>query len=165
MFQIDSNKSLGPNGFGSGFYRAAWSIVGEGVTSAVLEFFQNNKILRQINGTSIALIPKVDIPEYASQLRTISCCHVIYKCIYKLICSRLKSVISSIVAENQSAFVQGRSMMHNVLICHDLLRHYNRMNVSPRCLMKIDLKKAYDMVSWDFLEEVLTGFGFPRKIY
>ncbi|WMV57204.1 hypothetical protein MTR67_050589 [Solanum verrucosum] len=54
-------------------------------------------------------------------------------------------------------------MMHNVLICHDLLRHYSRKNVSPRCLMKIDLKKAYDMVSWDFLEKVLTGFGFPGK--
>ncbi|WMV07590.1 hypothetical protein MTR67_000975 [Solanum verrucosum] len=36
MFQIDSNKSPGPDGFGSGFYRAAWSIVGEDVTSAVL---------------------------------------------------------------------------------------------------------------------------------
>ncbi|XP_049406369.1 uncharacterized protein LOC125870045 [Solanum stenotomum] len=74
----------------------------------------------------------------------------------------LKKAISCIVAENQSAFVQGRSMMHNVLICHDLLRHYNRKNVSPRCLMKIDLKKAYDMVSWEFLEEVLTGFRFPE---
>ncbi|WMV56909.1 hypothetical protein MTR67_050294 [Solanum verrucosum] len=71
--------------------------------------------------------------------------------------------ISHLVAENQSAFVQGRSMMHNVLICHDLLRHYNRKSVSPRCLMKIDLKKAYDMVSWEFLEEVLHGFGFPGQ--
>ncbi|KAM3204397.1 hypothetical protein P3L10_027806 [Capsicum annuum] len=39
MFQIDSNKSLGPNGYGSGFYKAAWSIVGQDVISAVLEFF------------------------------------------------------------------------------------------------------------------------------
>ncbi|KAK6781939.1 hypothetical protein RDI58_019735 [Solanum bulbocastanum] len=54
-------------------------------------------------------------------------------------------------------------MMHNVLICHDLLRHYNRKNVSPRCLMKIYLKKAYDIVSWEFLEEVLRGFGFPQQ--
>ncbi|KAH0708583.1 hypothetical protein KY290_010055 [Solanum tuberosum] len=57
MFQIDSYKSLGPDGFGSGFYRAAWSIVGEDITSAVIEFFQNNRILGQINATSIALIP------------------------------------------------------------------------------------------------------------
>lgn len=28
--------------------------------------------------------------------------------------------------------------------------------------MKIDLRKAYRMVSWEFLEEVLQGYGFPR---
>ncbi|XP_047250114.1 uncharacterized protein LOC107876864 [Capsicum annuum] len=27
--------------------------------------------------------------------------------------------------------------------------------------MKIDLQKAYDMVNWEFLQEVLVGYGFP----
>lgn len=53
-------------------------------------------------------------------------------------------------------------MLHNVLICHDILRHY-KSKTTPMCLMKIDLKKAYDMVSWEFLEEALRGFGFPEK--
>lgn len=29
--------------------------------------------------------------------------------------------------------------------------------------MKIDLRKAYDMVSWEFLEVVLRGYGFPDR--
>lgn len=29
--------------------------------------------------------------------------------------------------------------------------------------MKIDLKKAYDMVSWDFIHEALHGYGFPES--
>lgn len=57
--------------------------------------------------------------------------------------------------------MQGRSLIHNVLICHDLLRHYNR-KTSPRCLMKIDLKKTYDIVRWNFIEEALMGFGFAE---
>ncbi|XP_070049962.1 uncharacterized protein [Nicotiana tomentosiformis] len=52
--------------------------------------------------------------------------------------------------------------MRNVLIWHDPLRHYNR-KTSLGCLMKIDLRKAYDMVSWEFLEEALIGFGFPDR--
>lgn len=51
----------------------------------------------------------------------------------------------------------------NVLICHDLLRHYKR-KTTPRCLTKIDLKKAYAMVSWEFIEEVLKGYGFPPSL-
>lgn len=30
-------------------------------------------------------------------------------------------------------------------------------------MMKIDLWKAYDMVSWKFVEEVLKGYGFPQS--
>ncbi|XP_019258197.1 PREDICTED: uncharacterized protein LOC109236469 [Nicotiana attenuata] len=77
-----------------------------------------------------------------------------------MLCKRLKRAVSILVAENQAAFVEGRSLIHNILICHDLLRHYNR-KTTPRCLMKIDLRKAYDMINWDSIEEALKGFGFP----
>nr|XP_016441912.1 PREDICTED: uncharacterized protein LOC107767416 [Nicotiana tabacum] len=137
-------------------------LFGEEVTEAILEFFENGRLLKQLNATIIALIPKVDSPEFASQYRPISCCNVLYKCIFKMICSRLKTAVAHLVAENQAAFVQGRSMVHNVLICHDLLRHYN-MRTSPRCLMKIDLRKAYDMVEWPFPEDAMRGFGFLNK--
>lgn len=73
----------------------------------------------------------------------------------------LKAAIDHSVEENQST-IQGRSMLHNVFICHDILRHYN-MKTTPRCLMKIDLMKAHGIVSWEFLEEDLRGFGFPEK--
>ncbi|XP_060200822.1 uncharacterized protein LOC132629103 [Lycium barbarum] len=162
IFQIDSNKSPGPDGYRNGFFKASWKVVGDDITEAFLEFFQNGILLKQLNSTCIALIPEVNYPEYANQFRPISCCNVLYKCISKLICSRLNHAISYLVADNQSAFVQGRSMLQNVLICHDLLRHYNR-KTTPRCLVKIDLRKAYDMVSWELLEEVLKSFGFPAK--
>ncbi|XP_016460811.1 uncharacterized protein LOC107784236 [Nicotiana tabacum] len=38
MFSITDTKSPGPDGYGSGFYKAAWSVIGEDVTKAVLEF-------------------------------------------------------------------------------------------------------------------------------
>nr|XP_016433942.1 PREDICTED: uncharacterized protein LOC107760411 [Nicotiana tabacum] len=162
MFSIGKNKSPVPDEYGSGLYKATWSIVGKDVIEVVLEFFHNGKMIRQINATNIALIPKSDHPKSASQYRPIACCNVLYKCISKILCRRLKEAMSHIVTDNQSTFVQGRSMIHNILICHDLLRHYNR-KTSPRCLMKIDLRKAYDMVSWEFLEEALRGYGFPEK--
>ncbi|XP_075092109.1 uncharacterized protein LOC142172402 [Nicotiana tabacum] len=104
----------------------------------------------------IALIPKVDRPVVASQFRLISCCIVVYKCISKMICKRLQAVLQLVVNDTQAVFVQGRSMIQNVLIFHGLLRHYKR-KTSPRCMMKID------MVRWEFIEEILQGSGFPRR--
>lgn len=43
-------------------------------------------------------------------------------------------------------------MIHNLLICHDLLKQYDR-KTTPRCLVKVDVKKAYNMLNWKFLEE------------
>lgn len=125
---------------------AAWSIIGKDITITILKFLRTTKVLKQLNATNIALIPKVSVPDYANQLWPIAYRNVLYKVISKMICDIIKSVIQHIVADNQSAFVQGRSMLHYVLICHDILRHYNR-RTSPRYLMKIDLKKAYYMVS------------------
>ncbi|XP_019253857.1 PREDICTED: uncharacterized protein LOC109232545 [Nicotiana attenuata] len=146
IFQIDQNKSPGPDG--------------KDITDAILEFFWNGKLLKQINSTNIALIPKITVPENASQYRPITCCNVLYKGISKLICSRLKEAITVIVDDNQSAFVQGRSMVHNVLICHDLLRYYGR-KTTPRCLMKIDLRKAYDM----FCKRVMEALAHFSDVY
>lgn len=39
MFQIDGNKSRGLDGYGSDFYKAAWKIVGQDVTEALMKFF------------------------------------------------------------------------------------------------------------------------------
>lgn len=111
------------------------------MTEAILQFFTNGKFLKQLNVTLITVIPKVDVAQNASQFRLIACCNVLYKCISKMICTRLKKVVSIVVADNQAAFVEGRPLVHNVLICHDLLRHYNS-KTTPRCLMKIDLKKG-----------------------
>ena len=52
-------------------------------------------------------------------------------------------------------------MLYNVLICQDLARGYQRKNISPRCILKIDLQKAFDSIHWDFLKEFLLALKFP----
>ncbi|XP_060196348.1 uncharacterized protein LOC132625797 [Lycium barbarum] len=162
MMSININKSPGPDGYGGGFYRAAWKVIGDDVCNAISECFSNGKLLKQLNATMISIILKVENPVSPSQYRLISCCNVFYKCISKLLCSRLNKILPTIVSPTQAAFVKGRSLVKNVLVCHDLLRHYNR-KTTTRCMVKIDLKKAYDMVQWDFVKEMLEGFGFPHK--
>lgn len=40
LFDIDEEKAAGPNGYSSGFFRKAWSCVGEDIVAAVLDFFK-----------------------------------------------------------------------------------------------------------------------------
>ncbi|XP_048490060.1 uncharacterized protein LOC125492014 [Beta vulgaris subsp. vulgaris] len=63
----------------------------------------------------------------------------------------------------QSAFVEDRRIMHNILICQDMLKMYKRKELPARCTIKVDLRKAYDSLSWSFIEELLCGLKFPKK--
>jgi len=112
--------------------------------------------------TKLVLIPKTPNPTSANDFRPILCCNVIYKCIAKLLCLRLKEVLPHLIHQNQGAFVKGRELLFNILMCQDIVRGYSRKGISPRCIMKIDLKKAFDSVHWGFLEDWLHHLKFPQ---
>lgn len=128
MFDIDENKSGGPDGYSSAFLKKTWVYIRGDIIDAVLNFFQTRKLLKQINATTLCLVPKVDQPESVTRFRPIACCNVLYKIISKMPCSGLKMVFTSIINPVQIAFVSNRQIMHNILVCQDLLKHYKRKN-------------------------------------
>lgn len=136
MFSININKSPGHDGCGGGFFRSTQNIVRDDITEAIFEFFRSGKILKQMNATMISLSPIVVNPMQASQFRPISCCNVIYTCISNVICTKLLEVILSIVNNTRATFVKESSLVHNILICHDLFGYYNRKIASLMYLMK-----------------------------
>ncbi|XP_074305592.1 uncharacterized protein LOC141640811 [Silene latifolia] len=162
IFSIPNEKAPGPNGYSSQFFKTSWDIVGGDVCAAVHEFFRNGKLLKQLNATNVTLIPKVPNPTTVMQFRPIACCNVVYKCISKLLCARLVLVLPHLISVTQGGFIQGRSIMENILICQDLVKLYGRKSASPRCLFKIDLQKAYDSVEWSFLFQMLQELNFPN---
>ncbi|KAL0290139.1 UNVERIFIED_CONTAM: hypothetical protein Sangu_2586400 [Sesamum angustifolium] len=161
FFDIAEDKAPGPDGYSSGFYKAAWPVIGEEVVKAILEFFTTGRLLKQVNTTILALIPKVRLPSLVSDFRPIPCCNVLYKVITKIIVQRLRSVLDKMISPSQNAFVPGRSIGDNILLAQEIFSGYNRQGLPMRCALKVDLRKAYDTVEWDFLSAVLHLFGFP----
>lgn len=74
-------------------------------------------------------------------------------------------MISSLVAENQSAFVPGRAISDNVLITHEMLHFLKNSEAKKNCSMviKTDMTKAYDRLEWTFIRTVLRCLGFGEK--
>ncbi|GJV36669.1 hypothetical protein Tco_1409146 [Tanacetum coccineum] len=74
MLSIGNDKAPGPDGYTSVFFKKAWEAVGSDVYNAGREFFLNGKLLKEVNHTIIALLPKVSTPSRVNDYRPISCC-------------------------------------------------------------------------------------------
>ncbi|KAL2235532.1 UNVERIFIED_CONTAM: hypothetical protein Sindi_1285400 [Sesamum indicum] len=116
VFDIADDKAPRPDGYSSGFFKAAWPVVEEEVTRAVLDFFSTGKLLKQINSMILALIPKVHTPMSVNDFRPISCCNVLYKIIAKLLVQKISVLLDKIVSPCQTAFIPGRSIGDNIML-------------------------------------------------
>ncbi|GJZ84094.1 hypothetical protein Tco_0649433 [Tanacetum coccineum] len=164
LFSMGNDKSPGPDGYTTAFFKEAWDIVGNDVTKAVKEFFTNGKLLKELNHKIIALIPKVHTPTRVNDYRPISCCNVLFKCISKIIANRIKNSLKFLDSPNQSDFVLGRNISDNILLTHELMHNYHWDRGAPRCAFKVDIQKAYDTVDCGFLKAALEGLGFHDKM-
>ena len=139
-------KAPGPDGMNALFYQKFWHIVGNDVTTAVLDYLNNGNMLPDINYTHIVLIPKIKSPEKMTDFRPISLCNVIYKIISKVIANRLKLILPQLISPTQSAFIPSRLITDNVLVAYETLHsmHCRKKGRKGSLALKLDISKTYD---------------------
>ena len=135
------SKAPGPDGMSSFFFQKYWHIVGSSVTHAVLSVLNSGKMLRKINFSHIALIPKKKCPEQMSDFRPISLCNVVYKIISKVLANRLK-----VLANRQKFLLIVYKITDNISVAFELIHKLKakRSGKKGEIALKLDMSKAYD---------------------
>ncbi|KAF0888952.1 hypothetical protein E2562_020170 [Oryza meyeriana var. granulata] len=80
----------------------------------------------------------------------------------RLLATLLKKVITEMVSPNQSAFLTGRSIQDNFRLVQ-LASKCLWTSKKEALLLKIDIARAFDTVSWPFLLETLQHMGFGHR--
>ncbi|KAK1415652.1 hypothetical protein QVD17_31437 [Tagetes erecta] len=160
IWDCGGDKSPGPDGFNFNFIKRFWDLMEADLLEIFRFYHAGGDISIGCNASFIALIPKVADPNIIPDYRPISLVGCLYKIYSKTLANRLKKVIPYVVGVEQSAFLAGRSILECPLIVNEVLSWAKRRK-EKLLMFKVDFEKAYDMVSWEFLDMVMGQMGFP----
>lgn len=88
-------------------------------------------------------------------MRPISLSNFINKVFSRFIHERLVGLLPNLISDEQAGFVKGRSIVENVFLTHEIITDIRlRRKAGPNVVIKLDMTKAYDRLSWIFLTKV-----------
>jgi hypothetical protein len=123
------------------------------------EFHHNAVLPKAITSSFLTLVPKKDHPRVLSDYRPICLVSSLYKILSKVLADRLKKVLGKLIDKVQSAFLSKRQIFDGVLVINELVDLAKQRD--DNCLLfKVDFERAYDTVSWKFLEYMMERMGF-----
>jgi exonuclease III len=160
---LPNNKAPGPDGFTNDFYKQCWDIIKIDILAAFnAVYLLQDFTLKNLNRAHIVLIPKMEVSTEPKDFRPISLIHSFAKLLTKVLAARLSCYIDRLISSAQSAFIKKRCIQDNYMYVRGLARHYHRTK-TPACLIKVDITKAFDSVSWEYMLELLSRRGFPTR--
>ncbi|XP_015166052.1 uncharacterized protein [Solanum tuberosum] len=148
IFSVNLDSAAGPDGYNGLFFQNAWEIIKLDVCNYVHSFFNGAELIKA--------------PSDFSQFRRISLANVTNKIISKILAKRIAELLPRIISENQAGFVKGRLITENVVLAqaHGIKHHDDSGNL----VIKLDMSKAYDRLSWSFLMDAMRKFEFSDKV-
>ena len=133
-----------------------------GCLQGCFKFLLGAELPRSITATNIVLIPKVQCPQDFTQYRPISLCNFINKVLSRILSDRLAQILPRLISLQQSGFVKGRKIVDNFLLAQEMVTDIGKPSRGGNVVVKLDMMKTYDRVSWCFLLQVMRRFGFSE---
>jgi hypothetical protein len=155
IVELPVEKSPGPDGFTGIFFKTCWDVIKHDILAAFQCIYnQTTSPLPKLNGALLTLLPKKEVAKLPGDFRPISLIHSFAKLVSNVLALRLAPHMDILISTAQSAFIKNRCIQDNYLYVRNVAIAYHRKKV-PILLMKLDISRAFDSVSWEYLLELL----------
>ena len=162
--KMKNNKSPGIDGFTSEFFKFFYTDIKIFIKRAINEGYLEGKLSISQRQGLITCLPKGDKPRlYLKNWRPITLLNVIYKIASGCIAERIKSVLTDLISEDQTGFISGRYIGENTRLIYDTLHITDELDI-PGLLLIVDFEKAFDSISWKFINHTLNFLNFGDSI-
>ena len=162
---MKNEKSPGLDGFTVDFFKFFWIDIGVFVLRSINYGYRTGSLSVTQKHGIITCLPKPNKCRYnlKKNWRPIFLLNVVYKMASAVIANRLKSTLDKLIHENQKGFISGRFIGENMRLIYDVLFETKNRNLQG-LILSTDFEKAFDTVSWKFIEKTLKYYNFGDLI-
>ena len=151
----------------SGFSREFYQKFGDDLIGFIMKYIQFSEQTGILSDNQrigvITLLPKgTKDKKSLKNWRPITLLSTLYKIISGVIGNRFKQFLPKIIALGQEGFVDGRYMGEVTRLLYDTIYDAYSTKGKKGIIMSIDFEKAFDSVSFSFMEKVIETAGFPK---
>jgi hypothetical protein len=163
IMEAPKEKAPDLDGFIVLFFSSYWGIIKQDIIRVVHQFCcLNQQELNFLNQSLVVLIPKKEEPKFVSDFRPISLTHSFAKIITNLLANRLARQLNDLISINQTAFIKKKCIHDNFIYVQEVIKDLHKKKV-PSLLIKLDISKAFAIVNWSYLLQVMEHLGFTQK--
>eukprot|EP00745_Piridium_sociabile_P036415 TRINITY_DN6533_c0_g2_i5.p1 TRINITY_DN6533_c0_g2~~TRINITY_DN6533_c0_g2_i5.p1 ORF type:complete len:740 (-),score=40.77 TRINITY_DN6533_c0_g2_i5:39-2090(-) len=158
---LKNGSAPGRDGLTTEFYKCFWCKIREVVVNAFnISFYKGFLSENQSTGIITLIHKGKDLPrENLNNWRPITLMNTDYKILAKCLALRVSGVIDNLINEDQVGFMKGRTIDTILRLIDDVAEH-SRTSNSPGAILAVDLKRAFDSISKDFMLNAFRKFGF-----
>ena len=159
-----NNTSPESSGFTYEFFQFFWRDLKTFTVTYINYSFQTGMLSISQRLGIITVIPKGDKDKtYLKNWRPLTLLNSIYKMISGVVADRIKPVLNSIIHGDQKGFIADRYIGEAIRSTYDILS-WAKEKQKVGLLLLIDFEKAYDSMSFVFIEKCLHFFNFGASI-
>lgn len=155
---LANHKCPGLDGTPNEFYKANWTVVGPLVLRCISLGINQRSFPEPVTRGAIVLLPKKADQRLLSNKRPITLLNSIYKIGAKAMQLRITPILQRTLSSQQTAFLPGRNIHHGLLQMAKMLHRAKELGEN-HILLKLDVWKAFDRISWPFLLAIVEKAG------
>ena len=160
---LPNNKTPGEDGLPSEFYKVFWQDIKYYLLESYKYSYQMGNLTITWKRGILCLTPKKSDPLKLKNWRPLSLLNQDYTILSKIVAERMTIALPKIINYDQTSFLKGRNIGHNITTIMDLIYFTQDENI-PALVISVNFEKAFDTLEWPFMYQCLEKFNFPPLI-
>ena len=159
MNLLPTGKAAGPDGLPNKFYKVFSKTLAPILENVFAESVSNGKLPPAVGDGLITLLYKKNERDDPRNYRPITLLNSDYKIMMRVLAARMNQAVTEFVSDPQTGFVPDSFLPENTMLLK-LIQDWADDEDEELYFLFMDMEKAFDRCSWEFMLEALSAIGF-----